>query len=202
MKDSRPDPKSAPEASGDGSVMSDSGNIDQIRDILFGRQMDDYQQRFKSVEKQLAREAHALKDSINKRFESLRALMEKKIGQLDRKIEKEAQKRRQDQQSLSETLTAADALLQKALDQFADEVNTRSRERHQKVAQQLEALFIEIDQRSKDAAETLAQAQQHLQTDKISLTDLSRLLADLSKSVADINTPGEGSADDTGKKAG
>ena len=43
------------------------GNIDKVRDILFGGQMRDYERRFAKLEERLARDTAELKDEVKKR---------------------------------------------------------------------------------------------------------------------------------------
>lgn len=61
------------------------GNVDQIRDILFGGQMRDYERRFEELEERMKREAERNRADFNKRLESLELLIkdqgEKHAGQ-------------------------------------------------------------------------------------------------------------------------
>jgi hypothetical protein len=47
--------------------MSNAGNIDKIRDILFGNQAKDYEKRFTRMENQLIEESGELKEELLKR---------------------------------------------------------------------------------------------------------------------------------------
>jgi hypothetical protein len=49
----------------------DTGNIDKIREILFGGQMRDYERRFMRVEERLAKESQDLREDTKRRFEAL-----------------------------------------------------------------------------------------------------------------------------------
>jgi hypothetical protein len=64
----------------------DSGNVDKIRDILFGSQMRDYDRRFATTEERLQREAAALRDDLGRRLlateQYLRAEVETLAGNL------------------------------------------------------------------------------------------------------------------------
>ena len=44
------------------------GNVDKIRDILFGSQMRDYETRFARLEETLSKEASELRESTRRRF--------------------------------------------------------------------------------------------------------------------------------------
>lgn len=46
------------------------GSVDQIRDILFGQQMSEYEKRFQQLENQLVKENRALAEGLNKRIDA------------------------------------------------------------------------------------------------------------------------------------
>lgn len=51
------------------------GNVDQIRDIIFGGQMRDYERRFDELEERSKREAERARLEFIKRFESIEQLL-------------------------------------------------------------------------------------------------------------------------------
>ena len=87
-----PEPPTAaqfsPEATG-----SEGGNVDKIRDILFGRQMVDYDGRFAKLEEKLTREASALRDEVRARIDALDSYVRQETETLTRKIETEKRER-------------------------------------------------------------------------------------------------------------
>jgi hypothetical protein len=69
------EPQAAPEAA------PPLGSVDQIRDILFGPQMRDYQQRFSALESRLIDEARVLREDIQHRFHVLEENLENERGE-------------------------------------------------------------------------------------------------------------------------
>jgi hypothetical protein len=59
-----------------------AGNVDKIRDILFGSQMRDYEKKFARVEERPARETGELREEIRRRFASLEAYMKNELTAL------------------------------------------------------------------------------------------------------------------------
>ena len=47
------------------------GNLDKVRNILFGAQSRDYERRFARLEERLAKETADLRDDMRRRFDSL-----------------------------------------------------------------------------------------------------------------------------------
>ena len=57
------------------SNVAPEGNVDQIRDILFGGQMRDYERRFDELEERSKREAERARAEFIKRFEGIEQLL-------------------------------------------------------------------------------------------------------------------------------
>src|SRR5215210_3122558 len=72
---------------GDGSTkLAESGNIDKIRQILFGGQMRDYEKRFSRLEERLLKESADLRDETKKRFDALEAFVRSEFEALSERL--------------------------------------------------------------------------------------------------------------------
>ena len=67
-------------------VEPDMGNIDKIREILFGGHMRDYDRRFSRVEEQLVKESLELREDTRKRFEALEAFVKAELTALNDRL--------------------------------------------------------------------------------------------------------------------
>jgi hypothetical protein len=83
-----PQPASAPPAEASGQ-----GNVEQIRDILFGVQMRDYERRFSNLEARLTQEAAMLRDDIRARFDALEVQMRQQFNALSESLGNERDNR-------------------------------------------------------------------------------------------------------------
>ncbi len=54
-------------------AIDESGNVDRIRNILFGSQMRDYDGRFQKMEERLTREAGELRSDLQRQLQALEA---------------------------------------------------------------------------------------------------------------------------------
>lgn len=61
---------------------SDS-NVDQIRHLIFGEQMADYEERFAALEKKLTAEVTTMKKSVEQSLSELRALMNERTDKVE-----------------------------------------------------------------------------------------------------------------------
>ena len=74
-------------------VEPDMGNIDKIREILFGGHMRDYDRRFSRVEEQLVKESLELREDTRKRFEALEAFVKAELTALNDRLQAEQRTR-------------------------------------------------------------------------------------------------------------
>lgn len=69
--------RTAPSNGGGGGGLTDD-NVGKIRDILFGEQMEGYDERFGLLEQRVSGEIQDLQKTMEKGFEQLRDLVEKR----------------------------------------------------------------------------------------------------------------------------
>ena len=70
-----------------------AGNIDKVRDILFGGQMRDYERRFQRLEGRLTQEIGQLKDDVRQRLAALEQFMKQEAASLADRITTEHDER-------------------------------------------------------------------------------------------------------------
>ncbi len=63
-----------------------AGNVDKIRDILFGSQMKDYETRFSRLEETLTNQTTELRESTKKRMDGLEAYFKKEVEALQSRL--------------------------------------------------------------------------------------------------------------------
>ncbi len=83
---------------GDGEVKGQllrggAGNVDKIRDILFGTQMRDYESRFARLEEALVKETMEIRETNRRRFDQLEAYMRKEFEAVQARIKSERDER-------------------------------------------------------------------------------------------------------------
>ncbi|HKO98086.1 MAG TPA: hypothetical protein VJU86_13905 [Pyrinomonadaceae bacterium] len=71
----------------------DVGNIDKIREILFGGQMRDYERRFMRVEERLTKESLDLREDTRRRFEALEQFIKTEFAALADRLQAEQKTR-------------------------------------------------------------------------------------------------------------
>ena len=163
----------------------EGGNVDKIRDILFGRQMVDYDGRFAKLEEKLNREAAALRDEVRSRMDTLDGYVRQEIETLTRKLETEKRERIDAVGDITrEVRTDRERFAQRV-----DEIGSGTEDDVRNVRQQLldEASRIRESLQSKadDLVRALDQHVDTLQDQKADRRALAAMLADVAARLHD-----------------
>ena len=161
------------------SVLAGAGNVEKIRDILFGTQMREYDKRFTRLEDRMQKEVGSLKEEFLKSFESLEKYVKKEFEMLNERLEKEQDDRGSAVKKLTEDLKDYSSNLEKKILQTEDKLNKRSRELHEQILTQSKSLSDEIRQKHETVSEALDKEVNELRTDKVERADLSELMMEM-----------------------
>jgi DNA repair exonuclease SbcCD ATPase subunit len=154
--------------------LSGAGNIDKIRDILFGVQMRDYEKRFSRLEERLIKEANELREDTRKRFDALEQYVRQELESLNLLVTAEQNTRGEAFEALSQSLKETARNFEKKTTQM-DEQSTRSQSAlRQQLLEQSKSLNDEIRRKYEELTAVLEREAQELRTDK---TDRSALAA-------------------------
>lgn len=160
-------------------MLEGAGNIEKIRDILFGSQVREFDKRFARLEDRLQKEVSNLNEELRKRFDSLESFIKKEVEFLSDRQKTEQDDRSRGLQELAKEMKDIAALLEKKLAQSDEQFNKRVRELHDALLEQSKKLSEEIRQKYEDLANTLDREAQELQNDKVDRSKLSEILMEM-----------------------
>ncbi len=115
-------------------------NIGQIRDLIFGAQMDEYQQKFKTLEKEIDQ----IRQQMSASFEELKKSLENLKTQNENSHQKLTEQIGGTEAKLEKHLKATERQLKEMLDQLGSETITK---------RQLGDIFAEVVSRLRDGHE-------------------------------------------------
>ncbi|HTQ58473.1 MAG TPA: hypothetical protein VMI94_28620 [Bryobacteraceae bacterium] len=150
-----------------------AGNVEKIRDILFGPQMRDYERRFARLEETLLKEAADLRDSTRKRFEALEVYIHREFEALEGRLRAERDERGASHDNLA-----------RRIGELNDQTAGAQRELRGAILQQSKDLGDEIERRHQEMAATLERRFHELRKDK---TDRAALAALFSEAALRLN---------------
>lgn len=161
-----------------GEVAKPGGpSVDQIREIIFGNQMQAYENRFLTMEEKVAAETASLREAFGKRLDELEASLAKHVKDLKEQLSREALLRGSGQEQLLNGIQT----VTKALEDEAASIAAQADEDRAAFERQLREQAAEL---SRDLKATNASLEKHvasLQDAKTNRSDLSRMLTDLAE---------------------
>lgn len=167
------------DSSSTGGKLAESGNIDKIRQILFGGQMRDYEKRFSRLEERLLKESADLRGETKKRFDALETFIKNELQAISDRLQSEQRTRDDQGQSLSRELQEASKSLERKINQL-DEQNTRGeRDLRQQILDQSKNLSDEIRQKHEEISAMLAREVAELSRDKTDRSALAALFSEV-----------------------
>ena len=158
---------------------AESGNIDKIRDILFGGQMRDYERRFARLEERVAKEAADLRDDTRRRFETLEAFIKQELQALGERLQSEQRARDEAVQNASRTLEETRQSLERKLAQFDEQSSRGQRDLRQQLLDQSKGLSDEIRQRHDELRAIIEREVAALGNDKTDRAALAGLFSEV-----------------------
>jgi hypothetical protein len=155
------------------------GNLDKIREILFGAQMRTHEKRIARLEERLLKETTDLKDEIKKRFDSLEVYIKKEIDSLTDRVKVEERERAEAVRELSQEFRESSRSLDKRIVQLDDQTTRNYRELSQTILDKSKNLSDELRQRCEELSLALDREAQELRSDKTDRTALAALFTEV-----------------------
>jgi len=158
----------------------DEGNIDQIRDIIFGAQMRDYEKRFIRLEEKMQGEAATLRSETSNRLDALELYIKQEVGSLLDQLSLERGEREDDTRHLSDELSKKSKEADKKNGQLQQSLNQGKSELRDALLDQSKSLLKEIQSVRDTLNTSLNRSTDELRDDKAD----RRALADMFNEVA------------------
>ncbi len=167
------------------------GNVDKIRDILFGSQMRDYEVRFVRLEESLRKESSDLREGTKRRLDTLEGYIKKELESLESRLRSEKQERTESHGAVSADLKSTAASLTKKISEVENQNGQAQRELRKELLEQSNKLSDEIRVKNEELASLLDRRVQELRNDKTDRTALANLLTEVAMRLTDeFHVPG------------
>lgn len=159
---------------------ANAGNIDKIREIIFGSNMRDYDTRFVRLEEALKKESLDMREAMRQRLEALESFVHKELAALETRLNTERDERSQSHSRLASELSTASASIFKKIGDFESQEAQAKREIRNDLLQQSKELSEALRAKSEELIalfERRAQDLQHSKTDRTALAGMFNELA-------------------------
>ena len=152
------------------------GDIEKVRDILFGKYVTSFEQRFAELETRLEADVETLKKRLSDKIDTMDSAVNESLSRLDKRIEGEQSSRDNDLMALQKTLKQAENSLQQSISLMEDqanqdlaEVRASFEESHQELLDKSLALQAEL-------ASQIETQKEELEHDKVGRQSLALML--------------------------
>lgn len=171
----KPEGETVSATSDRGSGPEAPGNVDKIRDILFGSQMRDYDKKFSRVEERLGRETADLREDIKRRFAVLENFVKNEVTALTDQIKAEKDERADADKEGARELKEATKAWEKKAAQIEEQSAKALRDLRQLVMDESKRMTEDMEQKHKVLAAAVEKESRDLRatlTDRLALADL------------------------------
>lgn len=171
-------------AATDMSAPADSGNVDKIRDILFGAQMRDYDRRFVGLEERLLRESGELKDDMHRRLSATEQFLRGELESLAASLSAEQRDRTQGIRDAMDATANVNRELSDRISALAEQVAHQHRELRNAMNDQVRQLQEDAERRHQELSSALRREAWELRSAKADRTALAAMFAEFAQRLA------------------
>ncbi len=181
-----PPPADARAAARDaGADMLGTGNLDQVREILFGPQSRGTEKRLARLEEDLPKRLAEIRDELKRALGNLEAYARAEIDSINERLQAEAAERDSGDQAAATRLDEAARGLRKEVAQLGERSAAAQREMRQQLLDQAKRVDEEIQHRSDDLVAALGRAVEELRTEKADRKAVAGILHEVAMRLAD-----------------
>ena len=162
-----------------------AGNVDKIRDILFGSQMRDYETRFARLEETLVKETLEIRESNRRRFEQLESFIKRELESLQARLKSERDERLDGVSQQSRELKDVGDTLSRRLRDLDDRESASERTLRNDLLEQARTLGDEIRARHDEMASILDKRVHELRDGKTDRAALASLFNEVALRLSD-----------------
>lgn len=162
-----------------------TGNIEQIRDIIFGAQMRDYDRRFAQLEERLLKDSSDLRDELRNRHNSLEEFIRREIESLSERIAGEQRGRAAQLAEVAGSLDQLGRTADRRFGEMSEDVARQTRDLRGEVARHAATFAEELQRRAYELSTALKRETDELHARKADRAALGALFADLAQRLAD-----------------
>lgn len=167
------------------------GNIDNIREILFGAQIRQYEKRFLRLEEKLAKESADMRDEIARRFSELEGYVKQENDAFAERVDSEKNERASTLKELNRDIGALTRDLEKKTGSLGDKLTKSLKDLRGQLLEQSKNLSSEIRNKGDVVLGDLSKEIEELRAEKTDRAALTSLFTEMAMRLSDeLRLPG------------
>ncbi len=156
------------------------GPVDKIRDLLFGTQMETYEQQFQRLESMIAAETRRAADDMGKRLQAVETLLNQRLEKSEQALERERKERMAAFNSVNDALQQSFQQLNERLESFEGATDRNIADIKDMLEHESHSLTTQIKALRDELTQTLNDEISRLDRQKLNRQQLADLLSGLS----------------------
>ncbi len=176
-KPSAPPATDSPRAERGGTP--ETGNIDKIRDILFGNQVREFDRRFAKCEEHLSKVTADLREEVFRRLGALERYFQEELTTLKERLKEESEQRCSSEHRLAEELKASTEAASRKSQTIDDKLSERITDLRQRILDQSKQLSDDAQAKYDRISQEIEASAERLEESKLDRSAFSELLMDV-----------------------
>jgi hypothetical protein len=156
-----------------------AGNVDQIREILFGGQMREYSRRFAQLEERLVKDLARTTNDLEARIGSVEKFARGELQRLSEKLQQEREGRLAAMQEFEEQLSRLNQHLSAGIDRLSADTDSELTLVRQELSDEVRQMQTWLRDQQEELQGQLAQQTGQLQENKVDQSDLADVFNEL-----------------------
>ena len=163
----------------DGGESAGTGNLEKVRDILFGNQMREVDRRFARLEERIVKETRDLREDVKRRLDALEAHVNREAETLAGQVRQERTERLEGDVRFARDLTDTVASFERRSAAIEEQHAKGQRDIRQQMLEQQQRLGDDMREKIEEVLAALARETHELRTDKTDRQALASLLKEM-----------------------
>ncbi len=159
--------------------IAEDGNIDKIRDILFGSQSRDFERRFIKLEERIIKEMTDIRDDNRRKLDALEDFIKNEVKSLTDRLASEQNSRVDAVKELSSELKDLSHNFDRKVTNINEQAAKNESDLRQQMLTQSKNLSDEIQKRHNDMNNSLDRESSEIREDKADKTALAELFTEM-----------------------
>lgn len=166
-----------------------ANNVDQIRDLIFGNQIKDFEAQFNKLNDTLKVLEDKMSKAFNESHTKLQRETERSLELLEKKIDNLSSSTQKERTKLKELIDTTDESLQQQLRNQKDEFATKLKNMKENVADDNKKMAENMSAMQNEIQATLEKGLASLSDDKLSRDSMAQMLLDVAMKIqgTDVN---------------
>jgi hypothetical protein len=166
---------------GNAVVPGVEGSVDKIRDLLFGNQMQDYDQRFAKLEERFLRHFKEIESDTARNLSAFESNAKKQVDSLTGQLRDEKDQRADADKEIERTLREQNQALEKRIRLLSDQLSQLERDTSDNLTREVQSLREEIKLKNADVRQTIETMFAELSKVKTDRSLLASLFVEVAK---------------------